>query len=121
MVAEREDARGTRPGTRRIEAPPSMTRLAAEALRSMILSGELRPGDRVIENRLTVRGLGLGKMHSTVELPDNPSVRGMIHAVRHLVEVTEGGGRKTEVGRVKKKSSEDRRQRRRSTKKNEDE
>ena len=60
MVAEREDARGTGPGTRRIEAPPSMTHLAAEALRSMILSGELRPGDRVIENRLTVE-LGVSR------------------------------------------------------------
>ena len=37
----------------RIEAPPSMSALAAEALRQMVLSGELRPGDRVIENRLT--------------------------------------------------------------------
>ncbi|HUP18155.1 MAG TPA: 50S ribosomal protein L30 [Acidimicrobiia bacterium] len=41
------------------------------------------------KTRQTVAGLGLGKMNSTVELPDNPSVRGMIHAVRHLVEVTE--------------------------------
>lgn len=39
--------------SRRIEAPPSLTRLAADALRGMILSGQLRPGDRVIENRLT--------------------------------------------------------------------
>ena len=38
----------------------------------------------------TVKGLGLGKMNSTVELPDNPSVRGMLHKVRHLVEVSEG-------------------------------
>ena len=38
---------------RRIEAPPSMSTLAAEALRQMVLTGELRPGDRVIENRLT--------------------------------------------------------------------
>jgi len=38
---------------RRIEAPPSMSALAAEALRQMVLNGELRPGDRVIENRLT--------------------------------------------------------------------
>jgi DNA-binding GntR family transcriptional regulator len=37
----------------RIAAPPSMAALAAEALRSMILSGELGPGDRVVENRLT--------------------------------------------------------------------
>jgi DNA-binding GntR family transcriptional regulator len=41
------------PSVRRIEAPPSMSALAAEALRQMVLSGELRPGDRVIENRLT--------------------------------------------------------------------
>src|SRR3954462_5522483 len=30
-----------------------MSALAAEALREMVLSGELKPGDRVIENRLT--------------------------------------------------------------------
>ena len=95
------------------ESTKEKTKILVTLRRSMI--GE-KP-----KTRQTVRGLGLGKMHSTVELPDNPSVRGMIHAVRHLVEVTEEGGRKTEVGRVKKKSSEDRRQRRRSTKKNEDE
>jgi large subunit ribosomal protein L30 len=44
------------------------------------------------KTRQTVAGLGLGKMNSTVELPDNPSVRGMIHAVRHLVEVKERKG-----------------------------
>ena len=38
---------------RRITAPPSMSTLAAEALREMVLSGDLQPGDRVIENRLT--------------------------------------------------------------------
>jgi large subunit ribosomal protein L30 len=42
------------------------------------------------KTRQTVKGLGLGKMNSTVELPDNPSVRGMLHKVRHLVEVSEG-------------------------------
>jgi ribosomal protein L30/L7E len=30
-------------------------------------------------------------MHQTVELPDNPSVRGMCHKVRHLVSVDESG------------------------------
>lgn len=70
------------------------------------------------KTRQTVRGLGLGKMNSTVELPDNPSVRGMIHAVRHLVEVSEDG-RKTEVGSPKggrRKSEDTRRQRRRAEK-----
>jgi len=60
------------------------------------------------KTRQTVAGLGLGKMNSTVELPDNPSVRGMIHAVRHLVEVSdggipEGGSRKSEDGRRKRR------------------
>ena len=35
----------------------------------------------------TLRSLGLRKLNQVVELPDNPSVRGMIYAVRHLVEV----------------------------------
>jgi DNA-binding GntR family transcriptional regulator len=39
--------------SRRITAPPSMAHLAAEALRSLVINGDLRPGDRLIENRLT--------------------------------------------------------------------
>ena len=39
--------------SRRIAAPPTMSVLAAEAMRSMILSGELLPGDRLPENSLT--------------------------------------------------------------------
>lgn len=35
----------------------------------------------------TLRSLGLRKLNQVVELPDNPAVRGMIYAVRHLVEV----------------------------------
>jgi large subunit ribosomal protein L30 len=34
-----------------------------------------------------VRGLGLRRIRHTVELKDTPEVRGMIHKVRHLVEV----------------------------------
>jgi large subunit ribosomal protein L30 len=37
----------------------------------------------------TVEGMGLRRIRHTVELPDTPAVRGMIHKVRHLVEVTE--------------------------------
>jgi len=37
----------------------------------------------------TLKGLGLGKLHRTRTLEDTPSVRGMIYAVRHLVEVVE--------------------------------
>lgn len=37
----------------------------------------------------TLQGLGLGKIGREKVLPDNPSVRGMIFKVKHLVEVTE--------------------------------
>ena len=30
-------------------------------------------------------GLGLNKLHTTVELDDTPSIRGMINKVKHLV------------------------------------
>jgi large subunit ribosomal protein L30 len=33
------------------------------------------------------RGMGLRRLHQTVELKDTPAIRGMIHKVRHLVEV----------------------------------
>jgi large subunit ribosomal protein L30 len=39
----------------------------------------------------TLKGLGLGKIRRTRTLEDTPSVRGMIHAVRHLVEIVEEG------------------------------
>ena len=36
-----------------------------------------------------VRSLGLRRIRHTVELKDTPATRGMIHKVRHLVEVSE--------------------------------
>ncbi len=35
----------------------------------------------------TVRSLGLRRLQHVVELPDSPSVRGMIFKVKHLVQV----------------------------------
>ena len=37
----------------------------------------------------TVQGMGLRRINHSVELPDTPATRGMIHKVRHLVEVSE--------------------------------
>jgi large subunit ribosomal protein L30 len=39
------------------------------------------------KQRDTLRTLGLGKIGRTVERPDDPTVRGAIQAVRHLVRV----------------------------------
>ena len=41
------------------------------------------------DQRATLVGLGLNKMHKTAELEDTPSVRGMIKKVQHLVKVEE--------------------------------
>ena len=39
--------------------------------------------------RDTLRSLGLRRIGHSVEHPDSPQLRGMIHKVRHLVEVSE--------------------------------
>ncbi|TNE63337.1 MAG: 50S ribosomal protein L30 [Alphaproteobacteria bacterium] len=39
------------------------------------------------DQRATLVGLGLNKMHKTRELEDTPAVRGMINKVHHLVRV----------------------------------
>lgn len=44
-----------------------------------------RPEDQ----RVTVKTLGLRKMHSTVVQEDNAAIRGMINKVSHLVTVKE--------------------------------
>ena len=39
--------------------------------------------------QLTIRALGLRKLHQTVEHEDNQVIRGMIHKVNHLVSIEE--------------------------------
>ncbi len=41
---------------------------------------------------LTVRSLGLRRLHHTVVRPDSPSIRGMVTKIRHLVTVEEVSG-----------------------------
>jgi large subunit ribosomal protein L30 len=41
------------------------------------------------DQRATVKSLGLRRMHQRVEVPDTPIVRGMLHKVRHLIQVDE--------------------------------
>ena len=41
------------------------------------------------DQKRTVTALGLNKLNSTHELPDNDAVRGMIFKVKHLVRVDE--------------------------------
>ena len=43
--------------------------------------------------RKTLVGLGLNRLHRRSTLPDNPSTRGMIEAVKHLVRVVDDAPR----------------------------
>ena len=60
------------------------------------MSGTLRVTQRRSRNGCdkrqldTLRSLGLRRIGHTVEVKDTPQARGMLHAVRHLVEVKEG-------------------------------
>ena len=56
-----------------------MSRLRIRCVRSVI--GYER------DQRRTVRALGLLRIHDVVERDDTPTIRGMLHKVRHLVEV----------------------------------
>jgi large subunit ribosomal protein L30 len=47
------------------------------------------PIRRTKDQRATLVGLGLNKMHRTRELTDTPEVRGMIAKVQHMVKVSE--------------------------------
>ena len=50
---------------------------------TLIRSGINRPYDQ----KNTIKGLGLTKMHKSVILNDTPAIRGMIRTVAHLVQV----------------------------------
>ncbi|MEM7694263.1 MAG: 50S ribosomal protein L30 [Pseudomonadota bacterium] len=63
---------------------------AAEAGRPTITVEQTgSPIRRPAEQRATLKGLGLNKMHRRRTLEDTPAVRGMIHKVRHMVRIVE--------------------------------
>ena len=49
------------------------------------------PIGRTKDQRRTLQGLGLDKLHRSRELEDTPAVRGMISKVQHLVRVESVG------------------------------
>ncbi len=42
---------------------------------------------RTKDQKETIRALGFRRLNQTVERPDNPSVRGMVEKVHHLVRI----------------------------------
>jgi large subunit ribosomal protein L30 len=49
------------------------------------------PIGRQPDQRATLKGLGLNKLHRRRVLEDTPAVRGMINKVKHLVRVVDEG------------------------------
>jgi large subunit ribosomal protein L30 len=49
------------------------------------------PIRRPFDQRQTLIGLGLNKMHRRRVVPDNPAVRGMIRKVEHMVRIVKDG------------------------------
>ncbi len=44
--------------------------------------------DRPIDQKLTIKALGLGKINKTVEVEATPQIQGMVKKVNHLVTVS---------------------------------
>ena len=63
----------------KIETPKVSGTVKVTLVRSVI--------GRIEAHKASVRGLGLRRMHHTVELQDTPAVRGMINAVGYLLKV----------------------------------
>ena len=61
----------------------------AEAKKTLRITQVKSSISRPKDQGATLKALGLGKIGRTVEQVDNPSVRGMIFKVKHLVEVEE--------------------------------
>lgn len=59
-----------------------MAKLRIKLIRSQIGSN---PGQR-----RTVKALGLNRVNGEVEHDDSPTIRGMVHKVRHLISVKTG-------------------------------
>ena len=57
--------------------------MALKVKLTLIRSGVNRPADQ----KATIRGLGLTRMHKTVILNDTAAIRGMIRKVSHLVVI----------------------------------
>ena len=63
--------------------------MAKKAGKTLVVEQIGSPIRRPAEQRATLIGLGLNKMHRRATLEDTPSVRGMIAKVSHLVRVVD--------------------------------
>ncbi len=63
--------------------------MSSEKIKKLRITLKRSPIDYNQKQKITVRTLGLRRMHQMVEHRDTPQIRGMIAKVSHLVEVEE--------------------------------
>jgi large subunit ribosomal protein L30 len=66
--------------------------MAKASTKTIVVKQIGSPIRRPAIQRATLVGLGLNKMHRTRELPDTPSIRGMVAAIPHLAVIVEERG-----------------------------
>ncbi len=78
-----------KPATKAAKKPTKRTTERTRAGSGKVRVRQVRSGIGHAETyRRTLRALGLKHHQDEVVLPDNPSVRGMVFKVRHLIQVT---------------------------------
>jgi large subunit ribosomal protein L30 len=82
----RPTRKGAAGGRRRREASPGRPETGVDTLRIKLVRSPIGTMQR---HKDTVRTLGLRRLNQVVERPDSPQLRGMIFAVKHLVQVVE--------------------------------
>ncbi len=63
--------------------------MSSEKTKKLRITLKRSPIDYNQKQKITVRTLGLRRLHQTVEHRDTPQIRGMIEKVKHLLEVEE--------------------------------
>ena len=77
MAAIKETSATAKPAAKKVKEATPMIKVTL--VRSLI--------GRIEAHKATVKGLGLRRMHHTVEVQDTPATRGMINAVNYLLKV----------------------------------
>jgi large subunit ribosomal protein L30 len=83
MVTTKETKAVAKPAAKKVKSAASAAKpsamLKVTLVRSLI--------GRIEAHKATVKGLGLRRMHHTVEVQDTQAIRGMINAVNYLLKV----------------------------------
>lgn len=82
-----EEVKKAKAPAKKAEAKKAPAKKADAAKKTIKVTQIGSPIGRHPDQRQTLIGLGLNKMHRSRVLEDTPSVRGMVNKVQHLVKV----------------------------------